>query len=97
MTGRDDALRRFVATGARYGIVGVLGTLVHFATTIILVETLRTDPVLATVIGFVLALMTSFVLMRGWVFRIAAPVRAAFPRYVAVSISGFPSLRCDGR
>jgi putative flippase GtrA len=88
MMGRREALRRWVGIGARYGVVGVLGTLIHFATTIALVELLGTNPVAATVIGFLLALITSFVLMRGWVFRSAAPVAAAFPRYVAVSVAG---------
>lgn len=88
MSRAPEDWRALLATALRYGVVGVLGTLSHFATTIALVELAHTDPVVATTAGFLVALVVSFTLARGWVFRHRAPVARTFPRYVAVSTSG---------
>jgi putative flippase GtrA len=82
--GRGATLR----TGVRYVVVGILGTLAHFTTTVALVEGLSVDPVVATVLGFIVALVLSFVLVRGWVFGSSAAVARTFPRYVMVSVAG---------
>jgi len=62
---------------------------VHFATTIALVEIGRLDPVIASVIGFVAALLISFVLNRQWTFASRAAVTTSLARYLAVSGFGF--------
>jgi len=82
---RREVAARFV----RYCVVGVIGTIVHFATTIALVEIGRLDPVVASVIGFVAALLVSFVLNRQWTFASQAAVSTSLARYVAVSVFGF--------
>lgn len=75
-------------TGGRYVVVGILGTVAHFTTTIAVVEGFAVDPVVASVAGFLVALVISFILVRGWVFRSGASVVTTFPRYVAVSVAG---------
>ena len=82
---RREVAGRFI----RYCVVGVIGTIVHFATTIALVEIGRLDPVIASVIGFVAALLISFVLNRQWTFASRAAVTTSLARYMAVSVFGF--------
>ena len=79
------AARRFL----RYCVVGGLGTVVHFGTTMFLVEMLGIDAVLATVIGFLGALAVSFMLNRRWVFASRVAVASGLARYSLVSGLGF--------
>jgi putative flippase GtrA len=83
-----ESRRALLQTGFRYAVVGVIGTIAHFATTIALVEAASANPVVASVIGFLVALAISFMLSRRWVFASAAPVARTFPRYVFVSVAG---------
>ena len=50
----------------KYGLVGVLGTVVHWGTLIALVEGLRVDPMLSSTAGFILTLILSFYLNLRW-------------------------------
>lgn len=81
----DGRWRRFL----RYCVVGGLGTVVHFGTTMLLVELWRVDAVAATVIGFLCALAVSFALNRSWVFASSVAVAPGLARYTAVSVLGF--------
>ena len=82
---RTAKARRFL----RYCAVGGLGTVVHFGTTMLLVEALRIDAIVATVIGFLCALAVSFVLNRSWVFASTVAVAPGLARYSVVSGLGF--------
>lgn len=84
-TERVETVQRFL----RYCAVGGLGTLIHFGTTLILVERFGIDPVPATIAGFVGALVVSFLLNRGWVFASTVAAAPGLARYTAVSVLGF--------
>lgn len=72
----------------RYGLVGILGTILHMGTLVLLVEVFTVAVVPASVAGFLLALAVSFLLNRHWVFGVRQrPLRAAF-RYTVVSLTG---------
>lgn len=73
----------------RYGVVGVLGTIVHFGVAIVLVEWLRVDPIAATVVGFACAVVVSFVLNRNWTFGSRVALGPGLLRYLSVSLLGF--------
>jgi putative flippase GtrA len=82
---RAARARRFL----RYCVVGGLGTVVHFGTTMVLVERFRVDAVIATIVGFLCALAVSFALNRTWVFGSSVAVAPGFARYTVVSVLGF--------
>ncbi|MDX1734088.1 MAG: GtrA family protein [Halioglobus sp.] len=71
----------------RFGVVGVLNTLVHVCTTVLLVEGLEVHPVPASVAGFVLAVIVSFLLNTFWTFRQADELARRFLRFFVVSVS----------
>ena len=79
-----NGLARFV----RYAAVGVLGASVHFGTTACLVHIAHVDPIVATIIGFLGALVVQYELNRVWVFDSRVHARAGAPRYVVVSVMG---------
>jgi len=72
----------------RYAVVGVIGTALHFGTLYALVEGLGMEPVSASAMGFLVALVSSYVLNRHWTFEHRSPAQGAFLRYTAVSIVG---------
>ncbi|MEM1110599.1 MAG: GtrA family protein [Pseudomonadota bacterium] len=82
MTG--EARSRF----GRYLVVGFIGTALHFLTTVALVESALLAPVPASVAGFILTLIVSFILNSRWTFARSQQVWASFLRYVLVSVSG---------
>lgn len=82
---RREVAGRFL----RYCVVGGIGTVIHFASTIALVELGGIDPVVASIIGFVAALLVSFALNRQWTFASRASITSSLARYVTVSIFGF--------
>lgn len=77
-----------IYTAVRYGLVGLLGTGLHFGTVIALVEWARLDPVPASALGFLLALVVSYILNRAWTFRSRRRGRRQFLAYAAVSLLG---------
>jgi putative flippase GtrA len=87
VTGVDAAaeVRRFL----RYGVVGLLGTAVHFVSTIALVELVGLDPVVASICGFLAAVGMQFALNRSWVFASRVPLAPGLVRYLGVSLLGF--------
>ncbi|MBO9599992.1 MAG: GtrA family protein [Cohnella sp.] len=83
----DRALR---SPFAKYAVVGAIGTLLHFASLIFLVEAARLPAVPSSAIGFLLVVVVSYYLNRHWTFAstAASPGLGSFARYVAVSTSG---------
>ena len=71
----------------RYGVVGLIGTFLHTAVMILLVEKFRVNPFLASNIGFCFSLVVSFVLNVVWTFKAQFHVRP-FLRYTIISILG---------
>lgn len=72
----------------RYGVVGVIGAVVHMSTLFLLVELGLTGPVAATTTGFVLALLISYGMNRIWTFGYAGSYWASLIRYCIVSLIG---------
>lgn len=74
----------------RFGLVGVVATVVHFVVAVACVRQLGTDPRSANVAGFAVAFVASFIGQRRWTFSATtAPWRTALPRYFVVSVLGF--------
>lgn len=71
-----------------YAIVGALGAFLHYMTTIAGVEWLDWNVLVASTVGFVVALCVQYVLNRRFVFRFASDVVSSFARYAATSIAG---------
>jgi putative flippase GtrA len=73
-----------------YGLVGVIGTLIHFSVLILLVELFQLDPVLSSSIGFIVTVIVSFYLNRRFTFRSKlSKTTVTFIKYTLVSCSGF--------
>jgi putative flippase GtrA len=72
----------------RYGLVGIMGTLLHFTSVILFVEAVRLDPVLGSGLGFLLVLVVSYILNRTWTFRSNSKGARQFFSYTLVSLLG---------
>lgn len=72
----------------KYGVVGGLGTALHFGSLYAFVEWLRLSPVLASALGFVLVLLVSYALNQRWTFRRAASGWGPLLKYSIVSLTG---------
>lgn len=72
----------------KYGAVGVLGTVLHLLLIIFLVEFMKMDPVLSSVIGFVIVLIFSYLLNKKWTFNSNSEGYMEFFRYTVVSLIG---------
>ena len=72
----------------RYLTVGLLGTAIHFVSTIFLVESLGLAPIPSSAIGFVLTVIVSFALNSAWTFRRSDRMGSRFLKYSVVSVSG---------
>jgi putative flippase GtrA len=84
-----DEHAAWVGVAFRYGVVGVIGTILHFALTVAQVEWLALDPVLASAIAFVVVLLVSYALNHTWTFAASVAPLAGLARYSAVTIVSF--------
>lgn len=73
----------------RFGLVGVVSTLTHIGTLVLLVELIKLTPILASTIGFILAVIVSYFLNYRFTFRAQGAHTSYFPKYVLVCIIGF--------
>ncbi|WP_202079779.1 GtrA family protein [Caldalkalibacillus salinus] len=72
-----------------YGMVGVLGTLIHFGVLILFVELFNQGPVLSSTIGFIVTLIVSYYLNQKYTFKIKSTQHTKlFTKYTIVSCSG---------
>lgn len=72
----------------RYIIVGGAGTAIHLAILTISVEWFDLDAVIGSIIGFIGALLVSYLLNHYWTFRSRRSHLSSFFRYVTVSLLG---------
>jgi putative flippase GtrA len=74
----------------KYGIVGLLGTMLHFALLIMLVEWGGMHPIAGSAAGFIAVLIVSYILNVKWTFTdSSSQVRMKqFVKYTVVSCSG---------
>jgi putative flippase GtrA len=80
---------RYVQKVIAYGCVGIIGTIVHLSTLIILVETFNLDAVLSSSVGFTLTLLISFFLNKVYTFKIKSKKPShLFLKYVLTSLFG---------
>ena len=77
-------LQRF----GRFAVVGALATATHAAVFTAAIEAARIEPVLATALAFVVAMLTGFALNRRWTFAVSdAPARRLW-RYAFAALVG---------
>lgn len=74
----------------KYGIVGLLGTALHFGLLTALVEWGGLHPIAGSALGFIGVLIVSYVLNARWTFTDAPgqPAMKQFVKYTVVSLSG---------
>ncbi len=72
----------------RFGLVGLLSTITHMGTLIILVEIFKFLPLVASTIGFILAVIISYILNYSFTFDATGKHAIIFPRYCTVCIVG---------
>jgi putative flippase GtrA len=77
-------LRRFV----RFAIVGVIATATHTAVFAVLIELGRIEPVTATALAFVVAVLVGFALNRSWTFAAHGGADARLWRYFVGALAG---------
>lgn len=73
---------------SRYAIVGVINAFVHVVILVSFVEVLHQDPVLSSMVGFLIALAIAYYLNHYWTFQSSSSHSHVFPRYVIVSLVG---------
>lgn len=72
----------------RFAVVGAVATATHAAVFAVAIETAHVEPVLATVLAFVVAMLTGFALNRRWTFSVRdAPARRLW-RYAFAALAG---------
>lgn len=77
--------RRF----ARFGVVGVAGTIIFYAVLWMLVELLRVSILSATSIAFLIVCLQNYALHYVWTFDSTAAHVIALPRFLAMNLTGF--------
>lgn len=71
---------------SRYFLSGVLTTLVHFATLILLVKLAAMEPIKASVAGFCLAAIYNYIFQYYWAFKVATGHRQFLSRFLSIHI-----------
>lgn len=71
-----------------YGAVGIVGTLAHYATLVVLVQALRMEPVAGSTVGAAVGALINYYLNHRFTFRSTAPHGRAFLRFFAVALAG---------
>ncbi|MUG47204.1 GtrA family protein [Paenibacillus woosongensis] len=72
----------------QYGIVGVIGTIIHTSVLTICVELFSIRPLISTVIGFLFSLITSYILNSFWTFKSASMQKGSFLKYFITCLLG---------
>ncbi len=71
-----------------FAAVGAVGTAAHYATLVLLVEALRTSPIVGTTIGFVCGAVVNYLLNRRFTFASARNHQTALPQFLCVAALG---------
>lgn len=78
----EATLRRLVS----FGLVGVVGTLAHYLTLVVLVEAAGADPVLATTLGFVVGAAVNYWLNHRYTFKSTKTHLDAGPKFFLIAM-----------
>lgn len=70
----------------RFGLIGAIGTPVHYLTLILLVEIGGMGPVPATIAGSAAGAVVNYLLNRRYTFRSSKPHRDAGPKFLSVAV-----------
>jgi putative flippase GtrA len=77
----------------RFGLVGMLGSLVNLAVFSLFVKVLHLDPNVGATAAFLVAVTQNFTLNRLWTFRVAGRDHVAYVsgwgKYLAINLVGF--------
>ena len=77
-----------IAQFSRFGVVGAVGTLAHYALFLALIHAAAADPVAASAAGASLGALVNYVLNYRYTFRSARRHREALPRFLLVAAVG---------
>ncbi|GGN92887.1 GtrA family protein [Saccharibacillus kuerlensis] len=72
----------------KYGIIGVVGTLLQTGTLFLVVEKWDGDPLLGSTIGFILSLLFSYAANSRWTFKESERSSMVLIKYTIVSCAG---------
>ena len=72
-----------------YGISRLIGILVYFSIMVFLVEILKHDPVMSSVVAFVFTFVIVYLLGHTWVFQSSRKHSSAIPRFLFVTFVAF--------
>jgi putative flippase GtrA len=70
----------------RYFTSGFIATISHFAVLVLLIEYLFTNPMVASVVGFIVAIFVNYHFQYHWTFGCSAPFTHTFVRYLMVTL-----------
>ncbi|TVO64309.1 GtrA family protein [Spiribacter aquaticus] len=90
--GTRPMLRKLATEGLitlRFGLVGMLATLIHAGVVTLLIEITPLDPRVANAIAFGIAFIVSFNGHFHWTFPKEAPTRQAMRRFFVIALLGF--------
>ncbi|WP_051507113.1 GtrA family protein [Saccharibacillus sacchari] len=72
----------------KYGVIGVVGTVLQTGTLFIYVEKGHGDPLVGSTLGFILSLLFSYMANSRWTFRKSERSASALVKYTVVSCAG---------
>ncbi len=72
----------------KFGVTGVINASVHTLVFVLQVDVLGIDPLIASVPAFCMAVVTSYLLNRNWVFQRSGDHMNQFSRFLAVAVTG---------
>lgn len=85
-----NTIRKYptVVNFIQYGIVGIMGTIIHTSILTICVELFSIRPLISTVIGFLFSLIASYILNSFWTFKSASMQKGSFLKYSITCLLG---------
>ena len=79
-------VRRYLASFIRYFVSGGTAMLIHFGTLILLVEQFKIIPIVATSVGFCLAVIFNYLAQYYWTFKPTGSHKRFILRFLGVTI-----------
>ena len=73
---------------AKFGLVGILNTVLDWAIYLLLAQAFGAGPVLAKILSYSAGVLNSFYLNRSWTFHSRANFTKAFPPFLGISLAG---------
>lgn len=82
-------MKELIRQSLRFGMVGVVNTIIGLLAIYGVIFFLNIGPVVANAIGYTIGLFVSFVLNRLWTFGDGRSIRAVLPRYLLVTVLSY--------